>query len=393
MLELIRGRGRSVYASCNAVNYLNKVIRFVGITQPRQCRFLYFLYAGLISFFILLSPVIFNVGWIRDRNILSIREILNCVQASLNVLGVPIKSVTILLSVNRLRSVKPLLVALDARYSAAEDIAKIRRCVIIGNRIVFGYIFSYMTYVSLTVLTALVGGYAPLTLYIPYVDWHRSRWEYWLQVSFDTIALFLIISHQVINDSYSAVYIYIIRTQVQLLTNRVQRLGTAADKSADETYNELQECIITHQEILSLVRIVEPVISATLFVQFLIAAAIMSATLINILIFADTTSRIAALAYMYCVLLQTAPTCYYATYLQSDCEKLSMSIFHSNWMAQGKRFNKLLLYFLHRTQDNMPLMALKLFPIDLATNVSIAKFSFSLYTFIRKMGVGKHLNE
>nr|XP_014095883.1 odorant receptor 7a-like [Bactrocera oleae] len=391
MFALVKGRGRSVFASRDAVIYLFNTFRFVGLSPPPRCRLLYYCYSSIITLLVvLLSPFIFNIGWIRDRNILSVMEILNCVQAALNVIGVPIKSITLALSLDRLRSVEPLLSKLDSRYTEPEDLAKIRSCAITGNRILFGYIISYMMYETLTVVSALLGGHAPLTLYIPYVDWHRSGWEYWLQVSFDGAMLFFLLFHQILNDSYPAVYIYIIRTQVQLLANRVKRLGTA-NKSQEETYLELQDCIITHQEILRLVSVVEPVISLTLFVQFFIAAAILGTTMINIFIFADFATRIASVTYMFCVLLQTSPTCYYATHLQSDCQQLSMSIFHCNWLAQGKRFNALLLYFLHRSQADIPLFALKLVPINLSTSVSIAKFSFTLYTFIQKMGVGKNL--
>ncbi|XP_039961512.1 odorant receptor 7a-like [Bactrocera neohumeralis] len=391
MFDLVKGRGRSVFASRDAVIYLFNTFRFVGLNPPPHCRLLYYFYGSIITLFaVLLSPLIFNVGWIRDRNILSVMEILNCVQAALNVIGVPIKSITLALSLGRLRSVEPLLSKLDARYTEPEDLAKIRACAITGNRIVFGYIISYMMYETLTVVTALLGGHAPLTLYIPFVDWHRSSWEYWLQASFDGAMLFFLLFHQILNDSYPAVYIYIIRTQVQLLANRVRRLGTT-NKSQEETYHELQDCIITHQEILRLVSVVEPIMSLTLFVQFFIAAAILGTTMINIFIFADFATRIASGTYMFCVLLQTFPTCFYATHLQSDCEQLSMSIFHCNWLSQGKRFNTMLLYFLHRSQADIPLFALKLVPINLSTNVSIAKFSFTLYTFIQKMGVGKNL--
>ncbi|XP_017484414.1 PREDICTED: odorant receptor 7a-like [Rhagoletis zephyria] len=392
MFDLIKGRERALLASRDAVIYLFNTFRFVGFNPPAQCRFVYFFYSSIITLFIvLLSPLIFNVGWIRDRNILTIMEILNCVQAALNVIGVPVKSITLALSLDRLRSIEPLLMRLDARYTAPEDMAKIRSSAITGNRIVFGFIVSYMMYAALTLMSALLGGHAPLTLWIPYVDWHRSMWEYWLQVSFDTLMLFYILFHQIVNDSYPAVYIYIIRTQVQLLASRVRRLGTMAHKGKDATYHELQECIITHQEILRLVSIVEPVISVTMFVQFFIAAAILGTTMINIFIFADATSRIASVTYLFCVVLQTSPACYYATHLQSDCEQLTLSIFHYNWMTQGKRFNKLLIYFLQRSQDEMPLFAMKLVPINLATSVSIGKFSFTLYTFIQKMGVGKNL--
>ncbi|XP_012161119.1 odorant receptor 7a-like [Ceratitis capitata] len=394
MFDLLKGRGYRELNSRDALIYLFNMLSFVGLNPTAHCRLLYYFYGSIITLFVVvLSPLIFNIGWIRDRNVLSIMEILNCVQAALNVIGVPIKSIALMLCLDRIHSVEPLLLKLDAHYSKWDDMLRIRQCAIMGNRLVFSYIVPYMMYETLTVVSAVLGGHAPLTLWLPYVDWHRSSREYWLQVCFDAITLFYLLCHQIINDSYPAVYIYIVRTHVQLLERRVSRLGYVPQKSEHENCQELQECIVTHQEILRLVHTIQPIISITMFVQFIIAAAIMSITMINIFIFADLATRLASFVYLICVVLQTAPSCHQASYLQGDCEKLSSSIFHCNWIAQDKQFKKLLIYFLQRSQADMPLIALKMLPINLATNVSIAKFSFSLYTFIQKMGLGAHLND
>uniref|UniRef100_A0A348AZN6 Odorant receptor n=1 Tax=Bactrocera dorsalis TaxID=27457 RepID=A0A348AZN6_BACDO len=392
MFDLIKGRGRTVFASRDAVIYLFNSFRYLGINPPAKYRLPYFMYSAIITFFaVLFSPVIFNVGWLRDRNKLSVMEILTCVQASLNVMAVPLKCITLAMAQKRLRGIEPMVTELDERFPTLEDKAKIKKCAVTGNRLVFGFAVSYFMYETLTVVSALVGGHAPLSLWIPNVDWHRSTWEYWLQVSFDAAVLFFLLYHQVLNDSYPAVYIYIIRTQVQLLTSRVEKLGYDEQKSVDENYQELLECIVIHQKILKIVKIVESVVSITVFTQFLVAAAILGVTMINIFIFADLTTKIASVTYFFCVLLQTSPTCYHASYLLDDCDQLRIAIFQCNWIAQNKRFNNLLIYFLHRSQDSMPFFALKLVPINLATNLSIAKFSFTLFTFIQEMGLGENL--
>lgn len=251
MFDLIKGRGRTVFASRDAVIYLFNSFRYLGINPPDKYRIPYFLYSAIITFFaVLFSPVIFNVGWLRDRNKLSVMEILTCVQASLNVMAVPLKCITLAMAQNRLRSIEPMANELDDYYRQPADKVKIKKCAVTGNRLVFGFAVSYLMYETLTVVSALVGGHAPLSLWIPHVDWHRSTWEYWLQVSFDAAVLFFLLYHQVLNDSYPAVYIYIIRTQVQLLAHRVENLGYDETKSDDENYKDLLECIVIHQKIL-----------------------------------------------------------------------------------------------------------------------------------------------
>lgn len=130
--------------------------------------------------------------------------------------------------------------------------------------------------------------------------------------------------------------------------------------------------LVTSHVLIRIVKIVESVVSITVFTQFLVAAAILGVTMINIFIFADLTTKIASVTYFFCVLLQTSPTCYHASYLLADCDELRIAIFQCNWIAQNKRFNNLLIYFLHRSQDSIPFFALKLVPINLATNLSVS---------------------
>ncbi|XP_036345661.1 odorant receptor 7a-like [Rhagoletis pomonella] len=392
MFDLLKGRGRSVFSSRDAVIYLFNIFRLVGVNPQPNFRILNFLYGGILTFAaVFYSPIMLTLSWMRYRDILSMTEILMCIQTNVNTFGLPFKSTMLILSLARLRSVEPLLTELDARYTEARDKAKIRSCAIIGNRIVFFYTLVYMTYAVSWMISAVLRGHPLFALWIPYVEWQRSTWEYWLQFSFDCTTALVILFHQVLNDCYPVVYINIIRTQVQLLANRVKRLGTVANKSQEDTNVELKECIITHQDILRLVGNVKPIISVTMFAQLLITATILAVTMINIFIFAKATSRVISIIYLVNVFLQISTTCYFASCLQTDCERLSMSIFHCNWVAQDKRFKKMLLYFLQCSQENIPLFAMKLVSIDLSVIVSIAKFSFTLYTFIQKMGIDRSL--
>jgi len=85
----------------------------------------------------------------------------------------------------------------------------------------------------------------------------------------------------------------------------------------------MSEPVVSAQ--LHLLGCVSPVISRTIFVQFLITAAIMGTTMINIFIFANTNTKIASIIYLMAVTLQTAPCCYQATSLMLGCSRLLLS--------------------------------------------------------------------
>lgn len=119
--------------------------------------------------------------------------------------------------------------------------------------------------------------------------------------------------------------------------------------------------------------VVAPIISVTIFIQFMITASILSATLINIFIFADQLSaQIACCFYILAVVVEIFPLCYYAQCLMDDSERLSQQIFHANWIAQDARFRKLLVFFMQRTQRVLELNAGKIFPITLGSFLNVS---------------------
>lgn len=153
-------------------------------------------------------------------------------------------------------------------------------------------------------------------------------------------------------------------------------------------------------------------ISKSIFFQLAVYSTILCICMLNMLIFADTTYILVTLVYLIPVLSQTIPSCYQASMLEAESTKLSVAIFHTNWWNLDKRCHKLLIYFIQRSQQEMVFTAVKLFQISLKTNLTvsdtcandismlhlpiyniyfsqIAKFSFTLYTFINKMGIGE----
>ncbi|CAD6992760.1 unnamed protein product [Ceratitis capitata] len=320
-------------------------------------------------------------------------QFLSGIQAGTNVLGIPPKCLTLAFSLKRMRSIEPLLDVMDARYTDPEDVALIRQAAIMGNRLVFGFGMTYLTYMLLTITPPLISGNVPLSIWIPFLDENQSTLHHLMQVVMDLFLMFFLLFHQVVNDSYGTVYIYVIRTHLRLLIRRVERLCVNGEKSVEDNMAELVDCVTTHQQILSLLTIIEPIISVTMFTQFLIIAIILCVTMVNMFIFADLSTQIASTFYFMCVLMQTSPCCYFATELKADSERLPLAIFHCRWMDQDQRFRKVIIYFMHRAQSPIELMAMKLFPINVATNISLAKFSFTLFTFIKEMGVGQDARE
>ncbi|XP_037941047.1 odorant receptor 7a-like [Teleopsis dalmanni] len=191
---------------------------------------------------------------------------------------------------------------------------------------------------------------------------------------------------QMCNDAYPLVYITILRSHIKNLLNRVENLCMDPNMSKAQNIEELKNCIKDHQNLIEFFNRISPLISVTVFIQFITSASAMAMTLINLMIFAiDFSARIASIFYFIAILTETFPLCYFAQMLMDDNNKLADTIFHSNWMGQDVAYTKMLLFFLQRSQAMMELTAGKLVPITLNSFLGSAKFSFSLYTFVKQM--------
>ncbi|TMW53010.1 hypothetical protein DOY81_001873 [Sarcophaga bullata] len=309
---------------------------------------------------------------------MTISQLLTSLQVAINVWGLPPKCFAMYISLKLLRKGRDIMDILDQRCTREEEFAKIKRCIILCNRATVFYVSFYTTYAFTTMVTSMIMGMPPYNLIFPVMDWRASGYQFVLQSVIEFLLMCTICLHQGTDDVYAFIYIYILRTHMQILVERVLRFGreeNADQITDDEYYAELT---------------ISPAISRTIFCQFTITAVILGTTLINIFIFADLTAQIASVLYFLAVMVQTSPACYQATCLLDDAEQLSHSILHCEWFSRDKRFRKMLIFFMMKSQEPLSLTAMKLFPITLNTSISIAKFSFSLYTLIKEMDFGQH---
>lgn len=125
--------------------------------------------------------------------------------------------------------------------------------------------------------------------------------------------------------------------------------------------------------ILRATNIIGSCCSITLFIQFVVVAIALCISMLNFFVFANRQQQVSTLIYYLVLILQIMPTCYQASMIEEYSTKLPDAIFHCNWLAMDKRCRKLTIYFMHRAQENVTFVALKLFKINLTTNLSVSK--------------------
>lgn len=96
--------------------------------------------------------------------------------------------------------------------------------------------------------------------------------------------------------------------------------------------------------------------------------------------FANFGSRIAAMSFVCCIMLETTPFCTLCNYLTDDCYRLADALFESNWIEQDERYKKIVLQFLQTLQKPIVFMAGNIFSISVATNLTVSPSIFTLPT-------------
>nr|XP_014103550.2 odorant receptor 7a-like [Bactrocera oleae] len=340
------------------------------------------------------TPFLSIVGFLRFQKTATVTESLSALQAFINAVFASAKSFAVLVSFKRFQKVEPIMKSLDERYNMPQERQQITNCVAACTRLYASMGLIYYLYGILCVITSLTLHKQPFGGWYPFLDLITNPTVHFYScLTFESCYLYFLLTAQYLHDMYPTLYMRTIRTHIQLLRGRISRLGVDPDKSDDENNQELIDCIATHQQILQVVDMVGSVCSPTIFMQFACVALVHCVCMVNIFIFADTLNRIITIWYYLMVATQILPTCYEASTLAMESTKLPVSIFHCNWLALDKRGRKLILFFMQHSQKEVAFIAMQLFQINMRTYLSIAKFSFTLYTFANEMGFGQNIKE
>ncbi|XP_034665095.1 odorant receptor 98a-like [Drosophila subobscura] len=288
----------------------------------------------------------------------------------------------------RFYKAKDILGRMDERCIGLSERIEVHRWAARCNIVYLFYLVIYSTYAILTFLTATLSGTVPWNIYNPFFDWHGSTRNLWIASFFEFSAAECLAFQTGMLDVFPILFGLMLRAPIKLLIQRVDKLCSDPVKRDDENIEDLVNCIKDHKLILEYVSVISPIIEHIIFVQFLLVGLVLSISLINLYIFADSWSKLAIGAYILVQISQTFPFCCTCDLIREDCETLAVAIFHSSWKNSDRRYKTSLVYFLHNAQRTISFTAGSIFSIGLSTNLRVAKLAFSVVTFVKQMGLG-----
>ncbi|XP_005187966.3 odorant receptor 42a-like [Musca domestica] len=376
----------------DATVYIFRGLNIIGYVPTETNKLAFYMWSGFVNFFVTVYlPVGFLMSFLLRLNTFSPSDFFTSLQIWINCIGCSLKMFVFFFLHRRLIESRKFMDRLDVRIDNDEDRLVIRKIVAFSNRSLTLYSSLYLSYASSTFLVAVINSKPPYQVFNPFFLWKENVWKFTMQAGFEYMMIAFHCFQQALLDSYPVIFITIIRTHLHILTRRISRLGSISTMTSDERYEALVQCVLDHKNIMGLYSIFCPVISGTMFVQFLIIGLILGITTLHIFLFADRLAIIASLFYVASILAETFPCSFLANCLMDDSDRISLAIFHSAWHEEEPRYKQMICFFLQHTQKTLILTAMKIFPITLNSNINVVKFAFSVYTMMKQMGLGQNL--
>ncbi|XP_022226274.1 odorant receptor 59b [Drosophila obscura] len=372
--------------------YFHRAMWLIGWTPPKEgvLRYVYLFWTCVpFVFGVFYLPLGFVISYVKEFKNFSPGEFLTSLQVCINVYGSSVKSTITYLFIWRLRKTEQLLDTLDKRLQTESDRQKIHDMVARCNYAFLIYTFIYCNYAASTFLSYTLSGRPPWSVYNPFIEWRNGLGSLWIQAIFEYIIMSFVVLQDQLADIYPLMYTMIFRAHMDVLKDHVRTLRTDPDKSEAENYQDLVNCVIDHKTILRCCDMIRPIITRTIFVQFTLIGSVLGLTLINVFFFSNFWKGVASFLFVLTILLQTFPFCYTCNLLIDDAEDLANTIFQSNWVDAEPRYKATLVYFLHNVQHPTMFIAGGIFPICMSTNISVAKFAFSIITIVRQMNLAE----
>ncbi|KAH8263434.1 hypothetical protein KR044_009112 [Drosophila immigrans] len=378
--------------SRDAFIYLDRGMRVVGWMPPKDKFWgrVYALWTAFTTVVVMILLVLsLLVSYIKDLSSFTAGQFLTSLSVALNCFGSSIKASYTFAGMKRFYHAKELLDRMDERCRSPEQRQQLHQNVARCNRVYMCYQLMYSFYAASTFLAGAYSGRLPWKMYNPLIDWEASNFDFWLASFVEYIWMCGAVMQDQIADVYPIIYFLTLRTHLEMLKERLNRLRTDPTMTEDENYKELINCIVDHRLIIEYCNTLKPVISGTIFVQFLLCGVVIGLSMINIIYFSNFWTGLGIGVFICDLVLQTFPFCYICNMIITDCEQLTYCLFHSNWQTADRRYKTTFLYFLHNAQQPIVMTAGGVFIISLGTNITVAKLAFSVVTFVRQLNIAE----
>ncbi|XP_054089483.1 odorant receptor 2a-like [Zeugodacus cucurbitae] len=371
--------------SIDAVQYIWRCWRYLGMHPTKRCRWLYLTISLLVNLFTgIIYPSLYLASFFLPIDFDDKLANLSVVLPLLYTAG---KQIIMFYYIQtELPNAAQHLHTLD-RYvqQRPEDIAYLRRI---------------MRYCAWSFLTVFIGFWTALIFYgllgivrhrLPFEGWMPFDWQnslglYFLAGVIELFSVGILLTNAICCDTYTVAYLSLLVAHLRILNARIERLGECRERSETLHYQQLVACVEQHRECMSYYKCIRGSISGTIFVQFFSTALGLSVPAVTFVGGDYTLSQMMKfLIFFSAIIIEVAPSCWLMDEILLEMRKLTNSMFSCHWHRQNLKFRRSLIIFMQISQKVEPLLAGNIVPVSLETFTNIIKFAFSLFTLLNQL--------
>ncbi|KAH8383963.1 hypothetical protein KR009_011456 [Drosophila setifemur] len=382
---------KGLLRSRDSVKRLNISMTLMGWRLPsRDSRFwcLYYIWTMfvILSVFIYVPYALIMTG-IKDLRNFSITDLFTFLQAPVNCNAACFKAIIFYSMRKRYSGVQKIMDQMDHRGSGKEERFLIHKDAGWCHLVTTFYQVLYFGFLAIAVVGAMATGKTAFCLYNPLIDKDEGVLNIYIMNLIEGFTLSGMVMTNMILDVYPIVCVIILRTHINLLKLRIEHLRTDLEKSDDQHYSELVECIKDYQLIIRYANLIRPMISGTVSVQLFSTGLLLGLSAASLLFFDTMVERLVSGYYIFLILFQTFPFSYVCEQLITDCNDLTIILFHSKWIGAERRYRTTLRHFMLSIHPPILFTASGIFDICVSTNIKMAKFAFSVVTIVQGMNL------
>ncbi|KAL7740340.1 hypothetical protein ACLKA6_018781 [Drosophila palustris] len=226
----------------------------------------------------------------------------------------------------------------------------------------------------------------PELLYLAWFpfDWRRSSFHYALAVGYQLVSILTAGVQGLTNDIFTPLTLCYVSGHMHLFGIRMSRLGFHQTPGI-EIQQELKACFQDFKLIMRLHELTRETVSLVQLVQLVFCGTNLCIIVIYGLFYVeDIASMIHNIAFFAIVCVQLFPSCYFASVLAQECERLPNAIFSGNWYQQSAEYQRYVLIFTQLTLGLLkrPVMAGELIELNLNAFAATVKMAYSLFAVV-----------
>lgn len=384
LLNLLRhkkGNKKILIMDLGALTLPIRILKTLGIWITKSSSAAYIMYSGIMQF-----VFVYGFTFMMGSYIVNVSEIIDFADQSSSFctyVVCSVKCVNIFFQADKLEALFRELKQTMNDYGINETYKK---------HVDKAYSFLKM-YWGATFSTVFLAGF------IPFFS-NRLAYRMWFPYSLDDPALYYTSAFyqwigticysacNVMMDMLPVLLIGYFIAQLEHLSDRLATIRPQTDpKKQHHNRKELVTCINYQLKIIELVRKTEKIFSVVIFIQGLFSSVILCTTsfALTMLVFPqDAGLMMKFTSYMLAMITQIFIPCYYGTELKLAYDKISESLFHSEWMYENREFRTNMKFLMEHSKNSLKIIAFGIVKIDLQNFMTICNSAYSLFSVFKK---------